>query len=94
VLDLRTPVPLDREMLIASVRKTGRLVALSETWKVGDATSEAVASVAESLCGERVVPMARVALDAVPRPFAYRLEKSVLPSEEKLAAAIKTVLSR
>ena len=94
VLDMRTPVPLDRESLIKSVRKTGRLVALSETWRVGDITSEAIAIIAEELGGERVIPTARVSLESGPRPFAHRLEKAALPSEEKLISAVRTLVHR
>ena len=94
VLDMRTPVPLDKEALLKSVTKTGRMVTLSETWKTGDAMSEAVAVVAEELCGSRHIPIRRVALAHVPRPYAFSLEKLALPNEAKLTAAIKGVLDR
>jgi pyruvate/2-oxoglutarate/acetoin dehydrogenase E1 component len=94
VLDLRTPVPLDREALVKSVAKTGRMVTLSETWRVGDALAEAVAVIAEELGSTRKIPVARVALAQVPRPYALSLEKQALPNEARLIAAIKGVLER
>jgi pyruvate/2-oxoglutarate/acetoin dehydrogenase E1 component len=94
VIDLRTPVPLDRSTVLASVARTGRLVTVSETWKTGDVLSEVTAEVAEEFGGKRRVPIARVSLAHVPRPFATALERAALPDEERLTAAIRRVLSQ
>ncbi|HVW71128.1 MAG TPA: transketolase C-terminal domain-containing protein [Steroidobacteraceae bacterium] len=94
VLDMRTPVPLDKAALVGSVSKTGRLLTLSETWRIGDSMAEAVAVVAEELGGARKIPISRVACAHVPRPFAHNLDKLALPNEAKVIAAAKALLSR
>jgi pyruvate/2-oxoglutarate/acetoin dehydrogenase E1 component len=94
VVDLRTIVPLDRNAILNSVQKTGRLVVVSETWATTDSMAEVTATVAEELCGTRMIPMARVGLAPVPRPFALPLERMSMPTEEKLAAAIMGVMNQ
>ncbi len=94
VVDLRSIVPLDKDAILRSVAKTGRLVAASETWAAGDTMSEVTATVAEHLCGTRAIPIARVGLTQVPRPFALTLERMVVPNEEKLTAAIQNVMNQ
>jgi pyruvate/2-oxoglutarate/acetoin dehydrogenase E1 component len=94
VIDLRTVVPLDKDTVIASVAKTGRLVVASETWSCGDSMAEVMATVAEALCTTRAVPMARVGVTQVPRPFAMALERMTMPNEEKLVCAIMHVMNR
>jgi len=94
VVDLRSIVPLDKEAVLRSVVKTGRLVTASETWAAGDSMAEVAATVAEHLCGTHAVPIARVGLTQVPRPFALTLERMVVPNEEKLTAAIQNVMNQ
>jgi pyruvate/2-oxoglutarate/acetoin dehydrogenase E1 component len=94
VLDLRTIVPLDTEALLQSVLKTGRLVVASETWASGDSMAEVVATVAEQLCTRRAIPIARVSLRPVPRPFALSLERMVVPNEDRITTAILKTLGQ
>lgn len=92
VIDPRTAVPLDMETISRSVRKTGRLVVASEDALTCGFASEVVARVSES-CHEalRAAPRRVSAMDA-PMPFAPEAEKFVLPSEEKIEAAIRRTL--
>lgn len=92
VVDPRTISPLDRGTILASVAKTRRLVVVSETWKSCDSMAEVAAMVAEELCATRALPIARVGLANVHRPFALALERAAMPDEDKITAAIRKVL--
>jgi pyruvate dehydrogenase E1 component beta subunit len=94
VLDLRSIVPLDKDAILQSVAKTGRLVVVSETWASSDSSAEVAAVVAENLCDTRPIPIARLGLTKVPRPFALTLERMVVPGEEKLTAAVLAVMNQ
>jgi pyruvate/2-oxoglutarate/acetoin dehydrogenase E1 component len=85
VIDLRTLVPLDRATVVASVKKTGRLLVVDEDYRSFGLTGELAASVAEA-----DVPMRRyrrLAEPDVPIPYSRPLEQFVFPSAEKIAAA-------
>lgn len=92
VIDPRTALPLDVDTITRSVRKTGRLVVVSEDVTTCGFASEVVASVSES-CHEplKAVPQ-RVSTMDTPIPFAPESEKFVLPSEEKISTAIRCTL--
>ena len=93
IVDLRSVVPMDRKTVINSVNKTKKLVVVSETWKTGDSMTEVVSTVAEEMCGNCTIPITRVGLPNIPRPFALTLEKMVVPDEEKIADAIRSVIA-
>jgi pyruvate/2-oxoglutarate/acetoin dehydrogenase E1 component len=91
VIDLRTLVPLDRETVVASARKTGRLLVVDEDYRSFGLTGEIAATVAEA-----DVPLRRyrrVAEPDVPIPYSRPLEQFVLPSAERIAAAAQAVLA-
>jgi pyruvate/2-oxoglutarate/acetoin dehydrogenase E1 component len=92
VIDPRTAVPLDIDTIARSVRKTGRLIVVSEDVQTCGFASEVVARTAEA-CHEslREAPQ-RVSTMDTPIPFAPESEKFVLPSEEKIAAAVRRAL--
>jgi pyruvate dehydrogenase E1 component beta subunit len=92
VIDPRTVAPLDTETIFRSVRKTGRLVAAGEDVLTCGFAGEIVARVAESChAWLKAAPLRVGALD-VPMPFAPDAEKFVLPSEEKIEAAVRRTL--
>jgi pyruvate dehydrogenase E1 component beta subunit len=91
VVDLRTVDPLDEETILASIRKTHRLVVVQETWPKCSVSSEVAAIAAEKALDYLDEPVARVTAREVPNPFAPVLEEYVLPSEEKIIAAVKEV---
>jgi pyruvate dehydrogenase E1 component beta subunit len=91
VIDLRSLVPLDREAIIASVRKTGRLVVVDEDYLSYGLSGEVVASVADVDPSLLRAPVARVAVPDVPIPYAHGLEYAVLPRHDRIEAAIREV---
>jgi pyruvate dehydrogenase E1 component beta subunit len=91
VLDLRSLVPLDREAILESVGKTGKLVVVDEDYLSFGLSGEVVATVAEVDPGMLRVPAERVAVPDVPIPYAHGLEAAVLPGRERIEQAIRKV---
>lgn len=91
VLDPRTIVPLDKDAIIKSVKKTGRLVAVSEDCKTGGVTAEIAAVVAEDAIDYLDAPIRRVAQPDTPIPFSPPLEAHVLPDENNIAEAVREI---
>ncbi|MEL6343673.1 MAG: alpha-ketoacid dehydrogenase subunit beta [Myxococcota bacterium] len=87
VIDLRSLVPLDREAVIASVRKTGRLIVVDEDYHSYGVSGEIIASVVEHDVGILKATPQRVTYPDVPIPFARPLEQFCLPNAEKIVAA-------
>jgi acetoin:2,6-dichlorophenolindophenol oxidoreductase subunit beta len=90
VVDPRTLVPLDKDLILSSVRKTGRLVIVEEdnlSWGWG---AEIAALVADEAFMWLDAPIKRVAAPDVPPPFAPVLEREYVPDEAKI---VETVLS-
>jgi pyruvate dehydrogenase E1 component beta subunit len=86
IIDLRTLLPLDTETVLASVRKTGRLVIAHEAPKTCGYGAELAALVAEKAILHLEAPITRVA--GFDTPFPYTLENEYLPSPERIAKAI------
>ncbi|MGD8791411.1 MAG: alpha-ketoacid dehydrogenase subunit beta [Anaerolineae bacterium] len=91
VIDLRTVDPIDEETILASIRKTHRLVVVQETWPKCSVSSEIAAIAAEKALDYLDEPVLRVTAHEVPNPFAPVLEEYVLPSEAKIVAAVRRV---
>lgn len=92
VLDLRSLVPLDREAIVASVSKTGRLVVVDEDYQSFGMTGEVIASVAERNPA-LLRHVSRVAVPDVPIPYARELEYAVLPTPARIEAAIREAVT-
>jgi pyruvate dehydrogenase E1 component beta subunit len=92
VIDPRTAVPLDMDTIAHSVRKTGRLVVVSEDVRTCGFASEVVARVAETCHASLKAAPRRVSTMDTPIPFAPESEKFVLPDEEKIASAVGLTL--
>lgn len=92
VIDLRSLVPLDREAILESVAKTGRLVVVDEDYLSFGVSGEVVATVAETDPGLLRSAPARVAVPDVPIPYAHALEYAVLPRQDRIEQAVRTVL--
>ncbi|MDH7485821.1 MAG: alpha-ketoacid dehydrogenase subunit beta [Anaerolineae bacterium] len=88
VIDPRTLVPLDKELILASVRKTGRLVIAEEDNLTGGWAAEIAAIVADEAFIWLDAPIKRVSAPDVPPPFAPLLEREYVPNEEKIVAAV------
>ena len=87
IVELRTLLPLDTETVLASVRKTGRVVIAHEAPKTCGYGAELAALIAEKALLSLEAPIQRVA--GFDTPFPYTLENEYLPSPDRVAAAIK-----
>lgn len=88
VIDPRTLVPLDRELILQSVRKTGRLVVVEEDNRTHGWGAEIAAMVAEEAFFYLDAPIKRVSAPDTPPPFAPVMEEFYLPGEESVVQAV------
>jgi pyruvate/2-oxoglutarate/acetoin dehydrogenase E1 component len=94
VIDPRTLVPLDIQTIINSVKKTGRVVIVSEDVKRVGITAEIAAEIIEEGGFDYLdAPIKRVAALNTPIPFSPPLEDYVIPNEKRIANAVKEVLA-
>ncbi|MDF3075781.1 MAG: Pyruvate dehydrogenase beta subunit [Alphaproteobacteria bacterium] len=94
VINLRSIRPLDIETVIASVKKTNRLVSAEEGWAFSGIGSELAALMMEHAFDWLDAPIVRVAHKDVPLPYAANLEKMALPQAADIEAAARAVLNR
>jgi pyruvate dehydrogenase E1 component beta subunit len=94
VVDLRTIRPLDTETIVASVKKTNRLVTVEEGWPFAGIGAELAAVIMEHAFDYLDAPVARVAGVDVPMPYAANLEKLALPQASHIVEAAKQVCYR
>ena len=94
VIDLRTLRPLDMETVLASVRKTNRIVTVEESWPVCSLGSEICARVAMEAFDYLDAPPTKVCGEDVPMPYAANLEKLALPDAARVVTAVKAVCYR
>ncbi len=92
VVDPRTLLPLDEETILASVKKTHRLVVVHEAVKFAGPGGEIAAMVAEKAFDYLDAPILRVAAPFSPVPFSPPLEQAFIPSEERIAQAVREVV--
>ena len=93
VLDLRSLLPLDDEAIVASVRKTNRVLVAHEDTRTGGVAGEIIARINELAFEWLDAPVRRVAAHDVPLPYAPTLEDTVLPQTEDLIAASRWLAS-
>ncbi|MNF61681.1 Acetoin:2,6-dichlorophenolindophenol oxidoreductase subunit beta [compost metagenome] len=91
VVDLRSLVPLDREHVIESVHKTGRLIVVDEDYHSFGVSGEIIASVVEHDIGMLKARPQRVAFPDIPIPFTPPMEQWALPSAAKIVAAYQNL---
>jgi len=94
VVDLRSLVPLDEDLVLSSVAKTHRALILHEDTKRGGVGAELAAILAEKLLWELDAPVVRVAAPDTPVPYAPPLEHAFLPKAEDVVRAARTLLAR
>lgn len=92
VIDPRTLVPLDKQAIIKSVKKTGKIVIVSEDCKTAGVSAEIAAVVAEEAIDYLDAPIKRVAEPDTPIPFSPPLEQHVIPNEQTIVKAVKEIL--
>jgi len=93
VIDLRSIVPLDRDAILQSVAKTGRLVIVDEDYKSFGLSGEIVATITDKDPSLLKVPVQRVCYPDVPIPYARVLEYEALPTRDKIEAAIAAAMA-
>ncbi len=92
VIDLRVLRPMDTSAISESVRKTNILVTVEEQAKVGGWGAEVVAQVTEDAFDFLDAPPARLTLPDYPLPYSPPLEDASIPSPEKIAATVKSLI--
>jgi len=93
VLDLRSLVPLDEEAILASVRKTSKVVVLDEANETCAAGAQVAALIAEKAWEDLDGPVLRVATPDVPVPFSPTLEQAVLPQVDDVREACRELIA-
>ena len=94
VINLRSLRPLDTATILASLRKTNRLVTAEEGWAYAGIGSEIAAIVMEQGFDDLDAPVVRVCGADVPLPYAANLEQLALPQPEAIVEAAKSVCNR
>ena len=94
VIDLRTLRPMDTDTIIASVKKTGRIVTVEEGWPQAGIGAEIAARVMAGAFDYLDAPVTRVSGKDVPMPYAANLEKLALPTVAEVVEAAKAVCYR
>lgn len=92
VIDLRTVAPFDEETVLASVRKTNRLVVAHEAVVSGGLGAEIAARAADTAVWHLDAPIRRVAPPFTPAPYSPALERDWLPDATRVAGAIRDVV--
>jgi len=93
VVDPRTVAPLDVETIVKSVKKTGRLVLVDQAPRHASAAAVIAGEVAEHGFKYLKAPVKMVTALDTSVPYSETMERYVLPSEEKIVAAVKSVLA-
>ena len=92
VIDPRTLVPLDEDMILSSVKKTGRLVIVDESRDRCSAASHIAAVVADRAFNDLKAPIKRVTVANVAMPYAPNLERLVMPSVDRISEVVNQLV--
>ena len=89
VVDPRTLIPLDKNLIINSVKKTGKVILVNDAYKTGGFIGEIATVITESEAFDYLdAPIVRLASEDVPVPYSHVLENAILPNVEKIKTAI------
>ena len=94
VLDMRTVRPLDTPAIIRSLKKTGRIVVVDQSWPFASVASEVITQVCEHAFDYLDHQPLRVNTEDVPAPYAKNLEAEYLPHKGKIISAVKASLGK
>lgn len=94
IIDPRSLKPLDEALLLASVKKTGRLIIADAAWKTCGVGAELAALVAEKAFGYLKAPIRRVSLPDTPAPASSVLEKAYYPGAQDIVSAVNQLFVR
>jgi 2-oxoisovalerate dehydrogenase E1 component len=92
VIDLRTLIPWDRETVLASIRKTNRLLVVHEAVKIGGFGAEILAEIVEEAFADLDAPPVRIGAESMPVPFSGSLESDIYSAESRLRDGLKRLL--
>lgn len=92
VIDLRSARPIDEQLIVSSVRKTGRLLVADTGWKRCGISAEVAAIVAEQAHDALRAPVRRITLADSPTPATPALEAAYYPTQADIMAAVKEML--
>ena len=92
IVDLRSVQPWDKKAVLASVRKTSKLLVLHEDTHTGGFGAEIAATVAEEAFEDLDAPVKRIAAPDTPVPFSPPLEKAFIPQVEDVVAGLRDLL--
>ena len=93
VIDLRSLQPYDKTTVNKSIQKTNRLLVVEQSWGFASVGSEIIADVVQNQFDYLDAPPLKVSCDFVPIPYNPKLEKHVLPNEDKIKAAIMKLIA-
>ena len=93
VIDPRTLVPFDWDLVKGSVAKTGRVITVEESPRRGGVGGEIAATLAEEMIDYLIAPVKRVAAPNTPAPFAPPMEKFYVPDAAKIAKAARDLMA-
>ena len=93
VIDIRSLVPLDKETILNSIKKTHRLMVVDEDYLSYGLTAEIAALAAEHGLYDLDAPVKRIAIPDVPIPYSRPLEQYVLPNAEKIYNAARELVN-
>jgi pyruvate/2-oxoglutarate/acetoin dehydrogenase E1 component len=93
VVDLRSLVPLDEEAILASVRKTSKVLVVDEANRTCAAGAQVAALIAEAAFEDLDGPVRRLATPDIPIPFSPPLEQYVLPGVTSIQQAVRDLLA-
>ena len=89
IVDLRSVLPWDREAVLASVRKTSKVLVLHEDTRTGGFGAEIAATIAEEAFEDLDAPVKRIAAPDTPVPFSPVLEKAFIPQVDDVVAGLR-----
>ena len=92
LIDLRSLNPLDRDTILASVKKTHRVIIVEEDWKTGGVGGEVSSQIYEHAFTALDAPIVRVAGVDTPMPYAKNLERAAIPQTDDIVQAAITIL--
>ena len=92
VIDLRTIKPLDDEIIVESVKRTGRLLVVDTGWSKGGVCAEIGCLAAERWFEHLKAPVRRIGLPDIPTPAGYTLEQFYYPNVERMSAVIRELV--
>ena len=92
VVDLRSIMPFDRELILGSAKKTGKVLVVHEDTLTGGIGGELAGIIADEAFDHLDGPVKRVAALDTPLPFSLPLEEFFLPNQEKIADALRELL--